>query len=148
MIALRQAPAMAAALLVAVATPASAAPPVDWNAVADIEAIEIVTLDADGNPRETSVPMAVWKGHGYVRTGRSGWLADVERDPDVRVRIAGAEHLLRAVRVRDSETYEGVTQAFREQEGLWDAFLGLFRGLRPVPTILRLDPRTTIAPAP
>lgn len=132
--------------LAALTAPASAAAAVDWNAVADADTIQLITVDPDGEPRATTVWLAVWKGHGYVRTSGTRWLADLERDPDLLVRIGAEEHPLRAVRVHDSETREAVNAVFREKYGWSDALTGLFRGLRGVPTILRLEPRTSLAP--
>lgn len=139
----------AASLLLALvlAIPAAAATgPVDWNALADAESVEIQTRREDGGTRETDVRLVVWRGEGYVR-GRGGpWLRDVERNPDVEVRVDGEVHPLRARPVKDSETWEAVSAAFREKYGWPHALLDFVRHLGSVPTILRLEPRTRLAP--
>lgn len=134
------------AVLACLAAPARANAPVDWNALADTGRIQIVTTDPDGSPRETTVWLAVWKGHGYVRSSGTRWLANIERNPDVLVRAGGAEHPLRAVRVPDSETRKAVMAVFREKYGFSDLLTGLYRGLIGTPTIMRLEPRTSLAP--
>jgi len=134
--------------LATLALPARASAPVDWNAVAGVQTIEVVTVDPDGSPRETTVWLAVRDGQGYIRSSGTRWLANLERDPDLLVRIGGDEYPLRAVRVSDSETSEAVIAVFREKYGFTDALLGLVRGLLGTPTILRLEPRTSLAPSP
>lgn len=140
--------ALALALLLAVAPPARASLPVDWNAVADVDTIELVTADPDGRPRVTAVDLAVVGGRGYVRSGGTRWLDDLHRDPDLLVRIGAEELPLRAVRVNDSDTRQAVAAAFREKYGLSDVLLDLVRSLRGGPTFLRLEPRTSLAPNP
>jgi hypothetical protein len=128
------------------AAPARAEQAVDWNTVAGVDTIEVVTQDPDGSPRATTVWLAVWKGQGYIRSSGTRWLANLERDPDLLVRIEDVEHPLRAVRVSDSETRAAVIQVFREKYGLSDRLLGPLRSLLGVPTVLRLEPRTSLAP--
>lgn len=144
--------ALALAAVLAMAAPLALAPTaradaaVDWNALADVRTIELVTVDPDGRPRETPVWLAVVDGQGYVRTTRSRWLANLERDPDLLVRVNGAEHPLRAVGVSDARTREAVIAAFRAKYGFTDALLEVVRGLLGTPTVLRLEPRTSVAP--
>jgi hypothetical protein len=120
--------------------------PIEWTRVADVQTVQIVTTDEDGSPRDTKIWLVVHEGHGYVRSSGTRWLANVERNPDVVVRIGEEEHPLRASPVRDSETYEAVLQAFREKYGFSDILTGIVRGLAGTATILRLDPRTSLAP--
>lgn len=137
---------LAVAALFVIAAPARAAVAVDWNAVAAEETIELVTADSDGHLRETTVWLAVIDGQGYVRTSGSHWLENLERDPDLLVRVNGSEHPLRAVRVSDAQTREAVIAAFREKYGFTDSLIDWFRGLMGTPTVLRLEPRTSLAP--
>jgi hypothetical protein len=120
--------------------------PIEWNRLADVGTVQIVTKDEDGTPRETKIWLVVFQGHGYVRSSGTRWLANVERNPDVTVRIGEQEHPLRASPVRDSETYQAVQQAFREKYGFSDVLTGVFRSLGGAATILRLDPRTSLSP--
>ena len=132
---------VAAALLGA--TAARAAAP-DWNAVADVGTIEILSTNEDGSKRETTIWLIVVEGQGYVRTGSTRWGANVERDPEVVVRIEGAEYPLRAERVTDSALVERLNQAFRAKYGFSDAITGLFRWGEP--RLMRLVPAAGLGP--
>jgi hypothetical protein len=138
--------AFASGLGLVLAGPATAMEPVPWNALTGVDTIRIVTTDPDGTPRETTIWLVVLDGQGYVRSSGTHWLANVERDPDVMVEADGHSYPLRAAKVTDSETYQQVTQAFRTKYGWSDALTGLIRSLAGVPTILRLEPRTSLAP--
>lgn len=129
-------------------SPARSSAAVDWNAVADVDTIEVVTVGPEGHPRVTSVALAVVDGHGYVRSSATRWLADLGRDPDLLVRIGAEELPLRAVRVHDSETREAVAAAFREKDGLTGLLIDVVRTLRGGPTFLRLEPRTSLSTTP
>jgi hypothetical protein len=129
------------ALLLAslVAAPAAAAGP-DWNAVADVEEVEVLTTDEDGAARETTIWLVVVDGQGYVRGGvRGHWGRNAQRDPDVALRVEGAEYALRASPVTDAAARERIEKAFREKYGWFDGLVNVFRGSEPL--ILRLDPR-------
>jgi hypothetical protein len=128
-------PALVAGLLAV--PPAHAAGP-DWEAVSRVGTIEIVSTDPDGDARETKVWLIVLDGRGYVRTGSTRWGDNVERTPEVVVRIGGVEHPVRAVRVTDAALVERLQLAFRERYGMSDALLAPFRG---TPRIFRLDAR-------
>jgi hypothetical protein len=133
---LRLAPLLAAALL---ASAAGAAAP-EWNAVAGVEEVEVLTTDQDASPRETTIWMVVLEGQGYIRTSRSTtWGDNVERDPDIALRIGAEEFPLRAVFVEDEELRERIVQGFREKYGWFDGLLNVIRGKNP--RIMRLDPR-------
>jgi hypothetical protein len=128
---------VAACLLGAVAAGAAE---VDWNAVADVEEVEVVTTNEDGTPRATTIWLIVVDGQGYIRTsGWTRWGGNVERNPDIALRIGDAEHLLRASFVEDEELRARIVAAFREKYGRFDGFLNVFRGSNP--PIMRLDPR-------
>ena len=127
---------LAAGLLSAAA--GAAAP--DWNAVADVEEVEVLTTDEDGSPRETTIWLAVLEGQGYIRTTRSTtWGDNVERDPDIALRIGEEEHSLTAAFVEDAALRERIIQAFRDKYGWFDGLLNVIRGSNP--RIMRLDPR-------
>ena len=118
---------------------ASAAAP-DWAGVAQVEEIEAITADADGSPRETTVWLAVVDGQGYIRTsGSSSWGDNVQRDPDLVVRIDGAEYRVHAVFIEDDALRGRVIETFRAKYGMSDSLVDVFRGSRP--RIMRLDPR-------
>jgi hypothetical protein len=136
-------PAGSAALAVAacalLASGASASAP-DWEAVAGVREIEVLTRDEDGSARETTAWLAVVDGQGYLRTGAgTTWGDNVERSPDVALRIEGREYPLRAAFVSDAALRERVVAAFREKYGWIDGLLDVFRGGHP--RIMRLEPR-------
>ena len=116
----------------------STAPP-DWNAVAAVDTVEIITKNGDGTPRDTTIWLAVVDGKGYIRTGTTGWWNNIERDPDVLLRIERKEYPLRAVSVEDAPLRQRVEDAFRAKYGFYDRVVGFF--FRSVPHIMRLDPR-------
>ena len=120
---------------------ASAAAAQDWNAVADVDTIEVVTHDEGGAERVTTIWLAVYQGHGYIRTGGTKWHANIERDPDVVVRIGGESFPLRTVAIAQDDTYAAVNQLFNQKYGFSDTAIGWFRNLGGTPTIMRLDPR-------
>ena len=131
-------PAALLLALLATALPAAAAAP-DWNAVKDVERVEIVTTDEDGSARDTTIWIAVVDGQGYIRTGNSSWKRNIERNPDVTLRIEETEYPVRAEFVTDAELKARVAQALREKYGLSDSFIDLFRSGDP--NIMRLVPR-------
>ena len=131
-------------LLVAVAcllgALAAGAAELDWNSVADVGQVRALTTNEDGTPRETTIWLAVLDGRGYIRTSRSTtWGDNVERNPDIALRIGDTEHPLRASFVEDEALRARVVAAFREKYGWIDGPLNVFRGSKP--RIMQLDPR-------
>jgi len=119
---------------------AASAEELDWNSVADVEEVKVLTTNEDGTPRETTIWLAVVDGRGYIRTSRwTRWGDNVERNPDIALRIADREHPLRASFVEDEALRAEIVAAFREKYGWFDGFLGFLRGSKP--RIMRLDPR-------
>ena len=125
------------ALLMAVLPAAAAAP--DWNALKDVETIEIVTTDEDGSSRDTTIWLAVVDGQGYIRTGNSTWKGNIERNPDVTLRVEDTEYPVRAEFVSDADLKTRVEQTLRDKYGFSDSFIGIFRIGEP--NIMRLVPR-------
>lgn len=113
------------------AYPARAAEP-NWDKVAEIEQIEIVTHDEDGDARETTIWFVVVDGQGFIRTGGSTWGENIRRDPsDVVLRIEGKEYPLRAEFIENDSLRERVVAAFRAKYGWFDGFVNFVRGKRP-----------------
>jgi hypothetical protein len=112
--------------LLATALAAGAAGP-DWNAAKDVETVYIVTADEDGSSRETKIWLVVVDGQPYIRTGSTRWKDNIERNPDVALRIDEAEYPLRAEFVTDTALFARVQQAFRDKYGFSDSFVGIFR---------------------
>ena len=111
----------------------------DWNAVAAVDTVEVITKNEDGTPRDTTIWLAVVDGKGYIRTGATGWWSNIARDPDVVLRIEGKEYPLRAISVEDAPLRQRVEDVFRAKYGFSDRVVGFF--FRSVPHIMRLDPR-------
>ena len=65
--------------------------------------LRLVTTNEDGTPRETTIWLAVVDGQGYIRTGHTHWEGNIERNPDVVLRIDNAEYPLRAEFVQDPD---------------------------------------------
>jgi len=128
-----------AAVLVALTASAQPPPRPDWEALADVETLEVVTHDEDGSPRETTIWLVVVDGQGFIRTGGTTWGDNVERDPEVVLRIEGVEYALRAEFIENEALRERVVLTFREKYGFTDAMLSLFRGGHP--RIMHMIPR-------
>jgi hypothetical protein len=112
---------------------------IDWASAAAERVVEIVTRNADGTHRETKIWLAVVDGQGYARTGGTRWWGNIERDPEVVLRVAGAEHPLRAELVTDRELVAKVEAALRTKYGWSDRLISPFRFGDT--HILRLVPR-------
>lgn len=128
-------------LVLGLCTPlvAQAAGP-DWDAVAAVEEVDVLTTNEDGSPRDTVIWLAVLDGQGYIRTSQSTtWGGNVERQPDIALRIEEQEYPLRASFVSDEALREKIVATFREKYGWTDGMLNFMRGSDP--RIMRLDPR-------
>ena len=100
---------------------------VDWSAAGAENVVEIITRNEDGSPRETKIWLVVVDGQGYIRTSGTRWYGNIERNPDVVLRVVGAEHPLRAELVTDEALREKVVAAFRTKYGFSDRMAGLIR---------------------
>ena len=133
-------------LLVAAIAACASAPilqasaPIDWGAAADESVPRIVTVDSDGDTRETKLWLVVVDGSGYIRTSGTRWFANIERDPDVILRLRGTDYPLRAKRVLDADLRDRINEAFRVKYGFQDRFIGWFSS-RDQANILRLVAR-------
>lgn len=112
----------------------------DWAPLAEEGTVEILTVDEDGETRETKVWVVVLDDAAWMRTNDSRWLANLRRDPACRVRVQERELPLRATEVGDPETYDRVEQAFKDKYGFVQKVMSLFR--MSTPTVLRLDPQS------
>lgn len=99
----------------ACATVPAATGPLDWAAVADVSTPVIVTVDPDGDVRDTKLWLVVVDGQGYIRTSETRWFRNIERDPNVVLRIGGAAYPLRAKLVMDPELRARINAAFYEK---------------------------------
>ncbi|MFQ5696774.1 MAG: hypothetical protein ACE5IL_00625 [Myxococcota bacterium] len=113
----------------------------EWGRVADQQTIQLRTHDPDGPLRETTIWLAVVDGNGYIRTGSTRWRANIVRNRDITVQIAGQWYPMRATDVTDPAQVARVVSTLRAKYGLPDRLLAPFRGWMGGPFIMRLDPR-------
>ncbi len=126
-------------LLVGVGAGAAARAQADWTPFADIQVVQILTDDEDGERRETSVWITVLDGRGYVRTNDSRWLANIRRGSPVALRAGDREQAVAAREIDDPELAARVEQAFREKYGLLQRVMSALRMREP--TVLELTAR-------
>ena len=104
----------------------------DWEKVADIGRILVITHDEAGDARETTIWLTVVDGQGFIRTGDTRWGENIRRNPsDVVLRIEGTEYPLRAEFIENDKLRERVTEAFHAKYGWTDSLVHLTRGGRP-----------------
>ncbi|MFQ5416507.1 MAG: hypothetical protein ACE5FL_05580 [Myxococcota bacterium] len=129
---------LAATIALLCTAPAFASGP-DWSAVADVETITVLTTDADGGTRDTTIWLLVQEGIGYIRTSRrTTWGANVERDPQIAIRIDGTDYPVRATFVTADAERARIIAGFEEKYG-GHPLLDWVRG--DDPPIMRLEPR-------
>jgi hypothetical protein len=130
---------LGALLLLVTSGELKAQDPIDWEPFSDEQRVQVVTTNQDGSTRETTVWLVVVDGLGHIRTGNTRWGGNVERNPDIVLRVQEAELTVRAEFVTDPSEREKVAAAFREKYGIWDRIMDPLRGR--VPKIMRLVPR-------
>lgn len=106
----------------ALAAPALA---VHWEDMAGVQTVTITTTNADGSPRETTIWLVVVERVPYIRTGSTRWGSNVERIPDVTLRVGERDFYLRASPVTDPSLSEQIRRTFREKYGWEDRLVGL-----------------------
>ena len=131
---------LAAFMFLTVAAGARGEEALDWSIHSEEQTVEVVTTNQDGSSRETKVWLIVVDGQGYIRTGNTRWGGNIERNPDVVLRIGETELPLRIELVTDEAERTAVTAAFRDKYGFSDWILTPFR--RGEPKIMRLMPRS------
>jgi hypothetical protein len=112
----------------------------DWGAIGATDVVVVVTRDQDGSDRETKVWIVVVDDRAYIRTAATRWYGNVERDPDIVLRVGEDQFPLRTVLLSDAPLVEHVEAAFRKKYGSWDAFMEIFRFGEA--HVMRLVPRT------
>jgi hypothetical protein len=123
--------------LALVASGAAAAP--EWTSLRDVDTVEVLTTDEDGEPRATTVWLVVVDGQGYVRTGGSSWGDNVVRSPELELRVGADTHPMRVEFVEDDALRQRVSDAFGAKYGFSDRMVSWIRGSRP--KIMQLHPR-------
>ena len=126
-------------ILIAPVTGAEGGDAVEWDRYAEEGTVEVITTDEDGSARVTKVWLAVVDGRGYIRTGKTRWGGNLERNPELRLRIGETELPLRVEFVTDPTERDAVKAALRAKHGFSDWVLNPIRGRNP--KIMRLVPR-------
>lgn len=126
-------------LLPALGLAGPAAAELDWSRYAEVDTVEVLTTDEDGEARATTVWLLVLEGQAFLRTSDTTWGGNVERNPKISLRIAEEEIPVRAAFVSDPDTRAQVTRGFRQKYGFMDRLTDLIRSSDP--TIMRLEPR-------
>ena len=111
----------------------------DWNALADVDVIEVITVDSDADVRETKVWFVLLGGEPYLRTRGSRWLDNLRRNPELIVRVEDREYEARAEEIQGETLVEKIDIAFQRKYGLQEKLIHMFRIRRP--DILKLSPR-------
>jgi hypothetical protein len=130
---------LSALILLTPVTRARGEEAIDWHRYSEEGTVEVITTDEDGSVRETKVWLAVVDGQGYIRTGKTRWGGNIERNPEVTLRIGETELPLRVEFVTDPTERDAVKAALRAQHGFSDWILNPIRGKNP--KIMRLIPR-------
>jgi len=110
----------------------------DWAALAEVEVIEVVSVDADGDVRTTPVWFVLLDGEPYLRTSGSSWLENLRREPNFGLVIEEQEYTARAEEVSGEEIVARVDAASGEKYGWQECFIHVFR--TRTPDILKLSP--------
>jgi hypothetical protein len=127
-----------AVLMGLVATGADAEYP-DWEQVADVKVIEVLTVDEDGDQRETKVWFVMLDGAPYLRTNGSKWLENLRRDPNLGLRIDDREYEARAEVIPGDDIVDRVDRVSVEKYGWQERFIHVFRMKKP--EVLRISSR-------
>ena len=129
---------LAAVILLTPVTGARGEAAIEWDRYAEEGTVEVITTDEDGSVRETKVWLAVVNGQGYIRTGKTRWGGNTERNPEVVLRIGETELPPRVECDTDPTERDAVKAALRAKHGFSDWILNPIRGknpktMRPVP---------------
>ena len=93
---------------------------IDWEAVSATRTPRILTNRPDGSERSRPIWIVVLDGRGYIRTGQTSWLADIQGDANLRLRVGEVAYPLRAVPVVERSLRNQVNRGFREKYGAFD----------------------------
>jgi hypothetical protein len=111
----------------------------DTTVYAEDSVVEILTVDEDGESRETKIWIVVVDGSAYIRTNDSRWLANIRRNPAVQLRTRGVTDAVLAEIVDSPEMYDRVEEEFKIKYGLMQRVMSAFRLSRP--TLMRIAAR-------
>ncbi len=114
------------AFVLGVASSAESATP-EWSKWADLQTVQVISTDEGGRARNTTVWIVVVDGQAYLRTGRTIWGSNVEREGKLKLKGELGEYQFRAERITDPSLQEKVMAAFRAKYGLNDMISGVIR---------------------
>ena len=118
----------------------------NWNDLAGVQVIEVITVDPDGNVRETKVWFVLLGGEAYLRTNGSRWLENLRRDPELIVRVEDREYEAKAEEIQSEAIVQKIDIASQRKYGLQERLIGFFR--TGTPDILKLSPRESLPGRP
>ena len=99
----------------------------DWSKWADLQTVQVISTDEGGRARTTTVWIVVVDGQAYLRTGRTTWGGNVERDGKLKLKGKPGEYQFRAETITDPSLDEKVMAAFRAKYGFQDVISGVIR---------------------
>ena len=114
------------AFALAVASSTESATP-DWSKWADLQTVQVISTDEGGRARTTTVWIVVVDGQAYLRTGRTIWGGNVEREGKLKLKGKPGEYQFRAETITDPSLDEKVMAAFRAKYGFRDVISGVIR---------------------
>ena len=97
--------------------------PVDLAQIDDRWSLHVVTVDPDGDERVTRIWIDALDGDPVLRTGDSRWWANLQRDPTIRIRLSGKDHVFHAEPVTDPGEKARIDEVFLEKYGTWERVL-------------------------
>ena len=103
----------------------------DWEGVSDLSTVEVLTEDADGSLRVTTVWILVQDGDVYVRTGDSKWGENVVRSGQIILRTGETDYPMGVEFEEDDARRATIKQGFRDKYGWFDGMISWVRGDRP-----------------
>lgn len=114
----------------------------DLAALAQRETVQVLTVDADGMQRETTIWIVTLEGGVYIRTSDSSdWGDNAERSSSID--LSGDDEVTLRVRheaITGPEARDKVIAAFREKYGLSDALINWFRGEARIWSLEEVEP--------
>ena len=114
------------AFALAVASSTESATP-DWSKWADLQTVQVISTDEGGRARTTTVWIVVVDGQAYLRTGRTTWGGNVERDGKLKLKGKPGQYQFRAERITDPSLQAKVMAAFRAKYGFSDVISSVIR---------------------
>jgi hypothetical protein len=114
------------AFVLSIASSTESATP-DWSKWADLQTVQVISTDEDGRARTTTVWIVVVDGQAYLRTGRTIWGGNVEREGKLKLKGEPGEYRFQAKRITDPSLQEKVMAAFRAKYGFRDVISGVIR---------------------